>query len=140
MNQYKKIFDHFICIWMWFLSLFVFMFSAYMVFHCLNMFCVVKQVSKFFAAHLRLTRQSRNFSRLSNRETPVTSSSRSFRNSLATRENFRDTKCLETAFLRAFRGKLVLNLSHPLLNPSFNIFTSKPNQFEWFFIPLTSLR
>ena len=33
-DQTKKIFDHFICIWKWFLSLFVFMFSAYFVFHC----------------------------------------------------------------------------------------------------------
>ena len=34
------------------LSLFVFMFSAYFIFHYLNMFCVEKQVFKFFAAHL----------------------------------------------------------------------------------------
>ena len=43
-------------------------------------------------------------------------------------------------FKELFHGKLILNLSHPLINPSFNIFTSKPNQFEWFFISLTSLR
>ena len=35
------------------------MFSAYFVFHCLNMFCVQRQVSKFFATQLA-TRQSRN--------------------------------------------------------------------------------
>ena len=58
MDQTKKIFDHFICIWKWFLSLFVFMFSAYIVFHCLNMFYVEKQVSKFFTTQLA-TRQSR---------------------------------------------------------------------------------
>ena len=40
----------------------------------------------------------------------------------------------------AFYGKPVLNLFHPLLNPFFTIFTSKPNQFEWFFISSTSLR
>ena len=34
MDQTKKIFDHFICFWKWFLSLFVFMFSVYFVFHC----------------------------------------------------------------------------------------------------------
>ena len=28
------------------------MFSAYFVFHCLNMFCVEKQVSEFFATQL----------------------------------------------------------------------------------------
>ena len=33
-DQTKKIFDHFIYIWKWFLSLFVFMFSAYFVSHC----------------------------------------------------------------------------------------------------------
>ena len=33
-DQTKKIFDHFIWIWKWFLSLFVFMFSAYFFFHC----------------------------------------------------------------------------------------------------------
>ena len=62
-----------------------------------------------------------------------------FATHLATRKNFRDSpnaKCPEIAF----HGKFVLNLSHPLLNPFFNIFTSKSNQFECFFIPLTSLR
>ena len=34
MDQTKNIFDHFICIWKLFLSLFVFMFCAYFVFHC----------------------------------------------------------------------------------------------------------
>ena len=34
------------------------MFSAYFVFHCLNMFCVEKQVLEFFAIQLA-TRQSR---------------------------------------------------------------------------------
>ena len=38
------------------------MFSAYFVFHCLNMFCVEKQVSEFFATQLA-TRQSWNPSR-----------------------------------------------------------------------------
>ena len=33
-DQTKKIFDHFICISKWFLSLFVLMFCAYFVFHC----------------------------------------------------------------------------------------------------------
>ena len=62
MVQSKKIFDHFICFWKWFLSLFVFMFSDCFVFHCLNTFCIEKQVSEFFAAQLA-TRQSRNPSR-----------------------------------------------------------------------------
>ena len=38
------------------------MFSVYFVFHCLNMLCVEKQVSEFFATQLA-TRQSRNPSR-----------------------------------------------------------------------------
>ena len=38
------------------------MISVYFVFHCLNMFCIEKQVSEFFAAQLA-TRQSRNPSR-----------------------------------------------------------------------------
>ena len=89
MDQTKKIFDHFICIWKWFLSLFVFIFSAYFVFHCLNMFYVEKQGSKFLATLAstefwqlaqsrnasrkfiqklsRLIRDSRKFSRLSSR-------------------------------------------------------------------------
>ena len=62
MDQFKKIFDHFICFWKWFFSLFVYMFSTYFVFHCLNMFCVEKQVLKFFVTHLA-TRQSWNPSR-----------------------------------------------------------------------------
>ena len=48
MVQFKKIFDHFICFWKWFLSLFVFMFSVYFVFHCLNMFCVEKTGVRVF--------------------------------------------------------------------------------------------
>ena len=62
MVQSKKIFDHFICFWKWFLSLFVFMFSVYFVFHWLTMFCIEKLVLEFFAAQLA-TLQSRNPSR-----------------------------------------------------------------------------
>ena len=49
-DQTKKIFDHFIWIWKWFLSLFVFMFSAYFVFHCFK--------------HVVLKNRYQNFSRL----------------------------------------------------------------------------
>ena len=48
MVQSKNIFDHFICFWKWFLSLFVFMFSVYFVFHCLNMFCIEKTGVRVF--------------------------------------------------------------------------------------------
>ena len=33
------------------------MFSAYFVFHCLNMFCFEKQVSKFLATHFGYLRE-----------------------------------------------------------------------------------
>ena len=59
MDQSKRIFDHFICFWKWFLSLFVFMFSFYFIFHCLNLFYVEKQVLEFFTTQLA-TRQLRN--------------------------------------------------------------------------------
>ena len=64
------------------------MFSVYFVFHCLTMFCIEKQVSEFFAAQLA-TRQSRNPSREFIQKLLATHS-RLARNSLATRENFRD--------------------------------------------------
>ena len=49
-DQTKKIFDNFICIWKWFLSPFMFMFSAYFVFHCFkHVLCwKKKKVSEFF--------------------------------------------------------------------------------------------
>ena len=64
------------------------MFSAYFVFHYLTMFYIEKQVSEFFAAQL-VTRQSRNPSREFIQKLLVTHS-RLARDSLATRENFRD--------------------------------------------------
>ena len=64
------------------------MFSAYFVFRCLNMFCIEKQVSEFFAAQLA-TRQSRNPSREFIQKLLATHS-RLARDLLATRENFRD--------------------------------------------------
>ena len=64
------------------------MFSAYFVFHCLNMFCVEKQVSEFFATQLA-TRQSRNPQSRVHLEALATHSQLT-RGSLATRENFRD--------------------------------------------------
>ena len=48
-DQTKKIFNHFICIWKWFLLLFVFLFIAYFVFIVLSMFCVEKQMLEFLA-------------------------------------------------------------------------------------------
>ena len=106
------------------------MFSAYFVFHYLNMFYVEKQVSEFFATQLA-TRQSQNLSRkFIQKLWQLTCESRKFsRLNIATCPV---AKRPEIAFKGLFRGKPVLNLSHPLLNPSFTIFTSKLNQFEWF--------
>ena len=59
MDQFKRFFIIFICFWKWFSLLFVFIFSAYFVFHSLNMLCVEKLVSEFFATQL-VTRQSQN--------------------------------------------------------------------------------
>ena len=64
------------------------MFSVYFVFHCLNMFCIEKQVSEFFVAQLT-THQSRNPSREFIQKLLATHL-RLARDSLATRENFRD--------------------------------------------------
>ena len=64
MVQSKIFFDHFICFWKWFLSLFVFMFSVYFVFHCLNMFFIEKTGVRVFCG--------------SAGDSPVASSSRSF--------------------------------------------------------------
>ena len=63
------------------------MFSVYFVFHCLNMFCIEKQVSEFFAAQLA-THQSRNPSREFIQKLLATHS-RLTCVLLATRENFR---------------------------------------------------
>ena len=105
MDQIKKIFDHFICIWKWFLSLFVFMFSAYFIFHCLNMFCVEKQVSLLVLATLASTSFGYSFWQL----TQSWNASREFIQKLLqfTRDSWkflrlnRDSlvvKCPETAF------------------------------------------
>ena len=122
----KRFLIIFICFWKWFLSLFVFMFSAYFVFHCLNMFCFEKQVSEFLATHFGYS-----FWWLASRESKPQVHTKGFRDSLATQFATRQLRNAQIQlFKELFRGKLILNLFYPLLNPSFNIFTSKPNQFE----------
>ena len=72
---------------------------------------------------------------LANCETPVVSSSRSFHDSSRDSWKFSlltSQNAQKQLFKEFFRGNLVLNLSYPLLNPSFNIFTLKPNQFMVF--------
>ena len=120
MVQSKNIFDHFICFWKWFLSLFAFMFSVYFVFHCLTMFCIEKQVSEFFAAQLA-TRQWRNSSREFIQKLLATHS-RLTRDSLTTHEDFRDwTSRLaqsRNAQKQFFKGFFVGNLFYtsPILS------------------------
>ena len=108
----------------------MFLFSAYIVFQCLNMFWVEKQVSEFLATHfggLQPAKPSREFWRLAQSRVHTDW----FRGSLATRSRLAQSPIAQKQlFKELFRGKLVLNLSHPLLNPSFNIFISKSNQFE----------
>ena len=117
-NLSKKIFDHFICFWKWFLSLFVFMFSAYFVFHCLYMFCFEKQVSKFLATHFGYLRElwaSCEFWLL----VLVTSKLRvqaasSHKTVLRLTRDSPVANTQNQLFKEFFHGKLVLNLSHPL--------------------------
>ena len=146
MVQSKNIFNHFICFLKWFLSLFVFIFSTYFVFHCLNMFCVEKQVSEFFTTQL-VTPQSRN---------PSHEFIQKFwwltRGLLVTHSRLakifvtepRNSPSRGTPRNNFFKGFLWETCFKPLpfsLKPLFHFFfTSKPNQFEWFFIPLISLR
>ena len=59
-DQTKNIFDHFICIWKWFLSLFVFIFNAYFVFHCFkHVLCWKTGVRIFGDSFWQLTRELR---------------------------------------------------------------------------------
>ena len=101
-DQSKKIFDHFICFWKWFLSLFEFMFSAYFIFQqtcsvlknrCLSFLRLISRLARDSRKFLRLI--SRLISWLASHATQVTSSSRSFRDSsrdkLMTHKNFRDS-------------------------------------------------
>ena len=113
MDESKKIFDHFICFWKWFLSLFVFMFSTYFCFSLFkHVLCwktgvrvfhnsasdspIVKPQSRVhpeaLASHLWLVKIfAIEHGNLPSREMPRISFLKSF-----------------------FHGKLVLNLSHPL--------------------------
>ena len=88
-----------------FLSLFVFMFSAYFVFHCLNMFCVEKQVSESFTTHSRLVKI--------------------FATHLTTRENFHDSLNHETPrnnFLKGFLWETSFKPFPSSLKPLFHYF------------------
>ena len=118
----KKIFDHFICFGKWFLSLFMFMFSTYFIFHCLNIFYAEKQVLEFFATHLA-TRQSQNPSReLIQKLSWLT------RDLLATRENLCDLTSHETPrnnFLKSFLWETCFKPFSSSLKPLFHYFYIK---------------
>ena len=132
MDQSKKIFDNFICIWKWFLSLFVFMFSAYFVFHCLNMFCVEKQVCELFATYLTTRATHKNF-RDSFHDSPVAQRKlrvhpEAFATHLATRENFRDSLSREMPrnnFLKGFLWETYFKPLSSSLKPFFHYFYIK---------------
>ena len=119
----KNIFDHFICFLKWFLSLFVFIFSAYFVFHCLNIFCVEKQVSEFFATHSRLTRDSFCDSQVTQRKLQV--HPKAFATHLVTHENFHDSlnrKTLKNSFLKGFSWETYFKSLLSSLNSLFQYF------------------
>ena len=137
MDQSKKIFDHFICIWKWFLSLFVFMFNAYFFFHCLNMFYVEKQVSEFFTTHLathivtRMTHE--NFRDLLVVQHKLRVHLEAFMTHLTTRENFRNSLNRETPwniFLKGFSWETYFNPLPSSLKPLFQYFYIK-TQSNW---------
>ena len=90
------------------------MFSAYFVFHCLNMFCFEKQVSEFLATqfgYLRELPASSQFWLLVLATCKLQVHTEGFCDSLATRQS---QNAQNQLFKELFRGKLVLNLSHPL--------------------------
>ena len=84
----QKIFYLFICFWKYFLSLFVFMFSAYFVFHYLNMFCFWKASVRIFGYSFWLlvwaTSFGNSFWRLASRKFKIRVHTEGFRDSLAT--------------------------------------------------------
>ena len=98
------------------------MFSAYFVFQYLNMFCFEKQVSEFLATHFGYLRElpaSCQFWLLilatCKLRVQATSHTEGFRDSLATQLAARQSRNAQNQlFKELFRGKLVLNLSHPL--------------------------
>ena len=126
MDQSKKIFYYFICFWKWFLSLFVFMFSAYFVSHCLSTFCVKKQVSEFLATHygdLQVARPSHEYWLLIlatyKPRGPVT---RLHRMSWWLTRDLSVAKRLELAFSRAFSWETYFKPLPSSLKPHFSIF------------------
>ena len=128
MIQSKKIFNHFICFWKWFLSLFVFMFSAYFVFHCLNMFCVEKQVSKFFATHLATYATHENFCDSTVAQCKLRVHQEAFATHLVTYKNFCDSLSREIPrnnFLNGFLWETYFKPLPSSLKPLFHYFYIK---------------
>ena len=85
------------------------MFSAYFVFHCLNMLCVEKQMSEFF----RDSFATRKNFHSSTRNSPIMKPQlrvhlEAFATHLATHENFHDSPSREmprNSFLKSFSWK-----------------------------------
>ena len=97
----------------------------YFVFHCLNIFCVEKQVSEFFVTHSRLTRDSFCDSQVTQRKLQV--HPKAFATHLVTHENFHDSlnrKTLKNSFLKGFSWETYFK---PLLS-------SLKSLFQYFYI------
>ena len=94
------------------------MFSAYFVFHCLNMFYFEKQVSEFLATHFgylcELPVLATHFGDLQAASPSYESHRRVSRLTCDSARGSPVTKRPNQLFKKLFRGKLVLNLSHPL--------------------------
>ena len=99
------------------------MFSAYSIFHCLNMFFVEKQVSEFFTTHLA-TSQSCNASRefiqkLSWLISRLTRDSRKFSQLIS---RLASHEMLKNSFLKCFLWETCLKPLQFSLKPLFQYF------------------
>ena len=126
----------------WFLSLFVFMFSAYFVFHCLNMFCFWKTSVKIFGYSFWLLAWAASFGysfwRLASRESKPWVHTEGFRDSLITRQS---QNAHNQLFKELFSWETCFKPLSSSLKPLFQYFYIKTQPIWIFFlIPLTSLR
>ena len=104
------------------------MFSAYFVFHCLNMFCVEKQVSKFFATHLATYATHENFCDSTVAQCKLWVHQEAFATHLATYKNFCDSLSREIPrnnFLNGFLWETYFKPLPSSLRPPFQYFYIK---------------
>ena len=115
----QKDFLSFYMFWKWFLSLFVFMFSAYFVFSLFKHVLFWKTSVIIFGYSFWLLAWAASFGysfwQLASREPKPWVHTEGFRDSLATQlTTCQSQKAQNQLFKELFREKLVLNLSHPL--------------------------